>query len=182
MKIREMLDRLDEISRRDFLKGAGATAGLAATDAMSAPWKVTSTTDQMTDKKSKDLSVVSDDNRAFLKFWPESNSAAFALIKQEVLKAGSNDIIYGAIRFGSSNPEAFMLKRDSKGRYHVGWFYHPELAKKIMNFTGRLLIQVPIYGKGDEIYKFTIEPIKEQEVDEASEDAVKRIEQLVQYK
>ena len=30
MKIREMLDRLDEISRRDFLKGAGATAGLAA--------------------------------------------------------------------------------------------------------------------------------------------------------
>jgi TonB family protein len=31
MKIREMLDRLDEISRRDFLKGVGATAGLAAT-------------------------------------------------------------------------------------------------------------------------------------------------------
>lgn len=30
MKIREMLDRLDEISRRDFLKGAGAAAGAAA--------------------------------------------------------------------------------------------------------------------------------------------------------
>jgi TonB family protein len=30
MKIREMLDRLDEISRRDFLKGVGATAGLVA--------------------------------------------------------------------------------------------------------------------------------------------------------
>lgn len=30
MKIREMLDRLDEISRRDVLKGIGATAGSAA--------------------------------------------------------------------------------------------------------------------------------------------------------
>jgi TonB family protein len=30
MKIREMLDQLDEISRRDFLKGVGATAGLVA--------------------------------------------------------------------------------------------------------------------------------------------------------
>jgi hypothetical protein len=30
MKISEMLNRLDEISRRDFLKGAGATAGLVA--------------------------------------------------------------------------------------------------------------------------------------------------------
>jgi TolA protein len=28
--LREYIDRLDEISRRDFLKGAGATAGLAA--------------------------------------------------------------------------------------------------------------------------------------------------------
>ena len=29
MKIREMLDQLDEISRRDFIKGAGVGAGLA---------------------------------------------------------------------------------------------------------------------------------------------------------
>ena len=27
--LRTMLDRLDEISRRDFIKGVGATAGLA---------------------------------------------------------------------------------------------------------------------------------------------------------
>ena len=29
--LREYIDQLDEISRRDFLKGAGAAAGLAAT-------------------------------------------------------------------------------------------------------------------------------------------------------
>ena len=32
--LREYIDRLDEISRRDFLKGAGATAGLAAGSAL----------------------------------------------------------------------------------------------------------------------------------------------------
>jgi hypothetical protein len=38
--LREYIDQLDEISRRDFLKGAGATAGLAAMGA-AAPAKAT---------------------------------------------------------------------------------------------------------------------------------------------
>ena len=182
--LREYVDQLDEISRRDFLKGAGATAGLAATDAIAAPWQARTTTDQMTDKKSKDLSVESDDKRAFLKFWPDSNSAAFALIEKKVLQSGTNGIIYGAIRFGSSPPESLLLKEDRNGKYYVGWFYHNEVAKKIMNFTGKLLIQVPIYTKGNEVYKFTIEPMKEQSLEESepSNDAVARIEELTKYK
>lgn len=51
MKIRQVLDRLDEISRRDFLKGAGAAAvgGLASKDSK-ADWKDIYKKDMLTNK------------------------------------------------------------------------------------------------------------------------------------
>lgn len=51
MKIRQVLDRLDEISRRDFLKGAGAAAvgGLAGKDSK-ADWSVFYSKDKLTNE------------------------------------------------------------------------------------------------------------------------------------
>jgi hypothetical protein len=52
--LREYIDQLDEISRRDFLKGAGATAGLAAMGAAKdakADWNISSIDDPLTGEK-----------------------------------------------------------------------------------------------------------------------------------
>lgn len=48
MNMREVLNRLDEISRRDFLKGVGATAGLAATGGAGSALGQTGTSHQNT--------------------------------------------------------------------------------------------------------------------------------------
>jgi hypothetical protein len=45
--LREYIDQLDEISRRDFLKGAGATAGLAAVGAPKAQTSESEIVEQM---------------------------------------------------------------------------------------------------------------------------------------
>ena len=68
--LREYIDQLDEISRRDFLKGAGATAGLAAIGApkdAKAEWLPPVTkTDPMTDVKTTHWFNISDDSSVML--------------------------------------------------------------------------------------------------------------------
>jgi hypothetical protein len=71
--LREYLDQLDEISRRDFLKGAGATAGLAAVGApkdAKADWeRLPSITDKMSDEVTDRFINVSNDGTATLKYF-----------------------------------------------------------------------------------------------------------------
>jgi hypothetical protein len=82
--LREYIEILDEISRRDFLKGAGATAGLAAIGApkdAKADWWTGSYTDNLTGGKSTFMNNPSTENpniQLSMRNWP--NAGGYVLV------------------------------------------------------------------------------------------------------
>jgi hypothetical protein len=198
--LREYIEILDEISRRDFLKGAGATAGLAAMGgANAAPFKHTTSKDQMTGKKTADVSTVkSNDGKAILELRRGTKPMVVVEVPGAIFNAGSLGTKC-RYKIGNGPVVETLLAMPSSGAYDWGAILPSYqggngLAEKIMNHSGEVLFEVDLYKVGGKVFKFTIEPdatsrsVKEQDtaeesVDEAaSPDAVHRIEQLVQYK
>jgi hypothetical protein len=74
--IREYIDQLNEINRRDFIKGAGATAGLAAMGSAQANWQkqgdilgVDSGTGKLTGQNTQNYRNTSTDGSAVLSLY-----------------------------------------------------------------------------------------------------------------
>jgi hypothetical protein len=197
--LREYINQLDEISRRDFLKGAGAAAGLAATDAISAPFKHSQNVDPMTDKvQSKNSTVVSDDGSAQL--YIQWNSGVWFDLKKGLLgltnSTGGFYLQNMRIKIGNEPVKKTYgtLSKNFKSMQIGGPAETKNLASQILKHSGELRIEAELSNGNTKVFKFTIEPdatsrsvkeqnIAEKSVDEtASPDAVKRIEQLVQYK
>jgi hypothetical protein len=181
--LREYIDQLDEISRRDFLKGAGATAGLAAMGASK-------------DAEASDTMIPG-----------ESNDVRSALILYYMCKKGFADSgICAALQNSISKYfKAYPRKRDMVNfnyRYLFDKFqkeltdqgeqafkskYNPyfnngfqkEIIEKLnsyMEFSGTPPTDTQLAGVRNSM-------MREEEVDEtATPDAVARIEELVKYK
>ena len=194
MKIREMLDSLDEISRRDFLKGAGATAGLAATDAISAPFKHSTPVDPMTNKSiGKFTTIKSDNNQAFISILNSGPGSVSINVPEYIDTQIKTRSVFplqaqGRIKFGNGPVLPITL-----GQFKIGKFAIIDTAgirQKILTHTGEMKIEIPLSRSGAVVYKFTIEPDatsqelakNNKDLDEASDDAVARILELSKNK
>jgi TAT (twin-arginine translocation) pathway signal sequence len=176
--LREYINQLDEISRRDFIKGAGATAGLAAMGApglalANSPY-INSFTYQQIDKIiAQSLFLYN-----YTKDWQGNEQIARQMMQHInnylAIKPGQKSVVerlYDRIQqltndTKQNNPERYNTQRNSSLKHvdnlNLSWQFIFD------NFKNN---QTP-----------TNENV-EQDVDEtATPDAVKRIEQLVQYK
>jgi hypothetical protein len=166
MKIRDIIteELLDEISRRGFLKGlsAAAVAG-AAGSVMAAPFKHTTSKDQMTGEKTADVSTVkSNDGKAIL----ELHRGANPMVVLEVPGAIFNARTFGTscrYKIGNGPVIETLLGKPSSGASNWGAIL-PQfnggqgLAEKIMQHSGEVLFEVDLYRIGPKVFKFTIEP------------------------
>ena len=161
--LREYLDQLDEISRRDFLKGAGAVAGLAATDALAAPWQHRTSKDPMDDKVNKEINVLSTDKRAKLHVG----------ISDDFVQLQTNDLIdydnYGSeggrgngrFRLGTLAPDDIkIIQTGRSSRYAELYSEKIDLKQTLLRLKNPTIvkIQVPVLGSGSRTYIFEIEP------------------------
>jgi TonB family protein len=117
MKIREMLDRLDEISRRDFLKGVGATAGLAATGGAGSALGQTATGQQSTAAAAAEKAKL--DQLARLK------AAAGA-------EGGRGGVVGSEKPYGDEEIARFNAERENQYNLEL---YKWEFLKKVMSLT-----------------------------------------------
>jgi hypothetical protein len=206
--LREYIDQLDEISRRDFLKGAGAAAGAAALGApkdAKADWeRLPSITDKMTDEVTNRFINVSNDGTATLRYFHTAGSQfqdrTLTLKRNNGAwrqPPGSRGIVYGRLRVDNlpAFDISFVWMEDSQTRRVVldnvaihlagnqpfGAGYEA-MINALLQAKQRILIDTSNIG-GDILEFNPRVRNEEKEVDEAaSPDAVKRIEQLVQYK
>ena len=150
---------LEEIDRRGFLKGMGAAAAAgAAGSAMSAPFNHGNHVDQMTGKENGKYSEVrSDNSNAVLSIqWPgHSWPGVWIEIPGATINFDSADGTTGRVKINGTVKE-MSLDRVGSGSYSKAKTDIP--PKSILTTSGDLWIEVPIYRKGNQIYKFTIEP------------------------
>lgn len=172
---REYIDMLDEISRRGFLKGAGAAAGLAATGAVAAPFRHGGYVDQMTGQGKGNYSVVKSDNsNASLTIqWPGKTEFPGAVIqipgaivsyevKSKVWQA------QGRIKIGNEPVESVTFFRPDSGKWDTAMLSFDygeftkasDIARKILKHSGKVKIEVPLYKQGPTVFDFTIEQDK----------------------
>ena len=180
-----MGSELDEdLTRRGFLKGAGAAAVAgAAGSAMAAPFKHSQTVDPMTDKaQGGNSTVVSDDGSAKLYIqwnsgvWFDLNqgrvgynstSTGFPLQTMRI-KLGNNPVqdIGGTVNKNFKSIQVGIDPADTK-----------QLASKILKHSGELRLEVLLADGNKKVFKFTIEPdatsksVKEQGVAEVANTA-----------
>jgi hypothetical protein len=216
--LREYIDQLDEISRRDFLKGAGATAGLAAMgdpkDAEAARyWSRDPITEKFTSNTNADnfrgawLFTNEEGSGIWISLMEPTNMSVKALEQnrlhypvitspQYVLRFDQGQIYNGTGIVGS-----FPVKRDPRYKsYGISLVVNdPTAFKRIMNQeflkADKIHVRLQIDNQPTTLTFSTshtqsgnkgISPptkLAEEEVDEAATpNAVKRIEQLAQYK
>jgi hypothetical protein len=212
--LREYIDQLDEISRRDFLKGAGATAGLAATDAIAAPFIHGQNVDPMTNKVQGSRStVVSNDGLARLYIqWNSGDTGVWLELNQGRLGydsvAGGFPLQNVRIKLGSGPVENTYgtIGKDFKSMQIGSPNESKKLANRILKHSGEIKVEAELRGGNTKVFKFTIEQdavtrsqaqaptqqqlasvrqamaMEEESLDEASDDAIKRIEELTKYK
>jgi hypothetical protein len=166
------LQQLDEISRRGFLKGIGAAAGLAATGAVAAPFKHGQNVDPMDNKPgAKTATVKSNDGLAelYIQYGEKGQpDGVWIDIKNGRIDRPSGSE-FARVKFGSEPVTNAWGDVDRNSGFksaqlggHSTNSTHPNstsfLAKKILRHSGELKVELPIYGKGKHIYIFTIEP------------------------
>ena len=193
--LREYIDQLDEINRRDFLKGVGATAGLAATGAAQADWQkqgdilgVDSGTGKLTGQNTQNYRNTSTDGSAVLSLYKGQVQSMGITNKAGKWSPKSKEPI-GAIKI-DSNPATrveFMIM----GNPAVASIISPggvagdsasqELVNAIINAKQRVAIDTASLGGG--IVQFSAGGVSEDaELDEAIDDAVQRVEELFRNK
>ena len=151
---------LEEVDRRGFLKGLGAAAVAgAAGSALAAPFNHGSYKDAMTGEGGGGFSLIKSDNsNASLQIsWPGSNQPGFIItIPRTVINMGVRGA-GGRIKIGGKVDSIFLNPLRSNDPSSAG-VLDADIARKILNTPGELLIEVPIYREGNQIYRFTVEP------------------------
>lgn len=189
--LREYIEILDEISRRDFLKGVGATAGLAATGAAKADWQkqadilhVGGEGNPVTNYKN-----TSSDGSAVLAAYTNPSSAGVTNTKGAWNQARRGVELSGAIKIDGGAPiaiEFHNMRPQTASIVAPGGVGGDAASQKIINaiLNAKQSIVMDARDLGGGILQFSSNGIREdEELDEAgTPDAVKRIEQLVQYK
>jgi hypothetical protein len=185
--IREYIDQLDEINRRDFLKGVGATAGLAATGAAQADWQ-----------KQADIPGVDAGHGASTvsnyRNTSTDGSTVLSLYKGQVQSMGianktgkwspKSKEPMGAVKI-DSNP-AFKVEFMIMGNPAIASIMAPggvsgdaagqQIVSSIVNAKERVAIDTSSLGGG--IAQFRAGNVSEDaELDEAIDDAVQRVEE-----
>ena len=173
--LREYIEQLDEISRRDFLKGAGATAGLAA---MGAAKGQTIPVPQATPDDIKHRQLV----MAYFKLIRDVVNPLIKFDKSQITDNLSSDI------FLTYNQDGNIL--DIKSSDNSPWsqavvnafaqaFPNKQLPKGFEQFpipAGRPSSRMSFRFTPKQVYGL------EEELDEASDDAVSRILELSKNK
>ncbi len=186
--LREYLDQLDEISRRDFLKGAGATAGLAAVGGLpnlakantpAAP-KVLANTPlppawyKLPDAGGRAIAI---DRAIILYIFAENNDPQTANIVKQALNEYFKTVNLPDVfttRYNIWKGSLDKTKEADPQKYQQSMTTVLSNAQKTIGIVNALT---------NEAKKISNESIAEEEVDEAATpDAVKRIEELVKYK
>jgi hypothetical protein len=169
----------EDLSRRGFLRGAGAAAVAgAAGSAMAAPFKHSQNVDPMTDKAQGGTStVVSDDGSGKLHIqWNSENSGVWFYLNQGLL--GFSSVSSGfplqsmRIKIGNSpvNDTVGTVSKNFKSMQIGGPDDTKQLASKILKHSGELRLEVLLANGNKKVLKFTIEPdatsrsVKEQGV------------------
>lgn len=153
--------KIHEIDRRGFLRGLGAAAMAGATgSAMAAPFSHGEFADQMTGKTQGKYSVLrSDNSKASITIkWPGSNQPGFVItVPGEVLQLGIRGA-GGRIKINDKVEDIYFHPMNDHGAYSSAGVLSDSIARKLLKSNGEVLIQIPVYGKGEPVYKFTVEP------------------------
>jgi hypothetical protein len=176
--LREYIEILDEISRRDFIKGAGATAGLAA---IGAPGQAKASDYRLTESDWKMILLGCYFVNIPANYLPHRGPQA--AIRNQLLELGpfiGQDLQKDIDSIGAkmrANPEYItnILKMLNDMDDQIN------LANRISEVRTRV-----VRGMSPEERRYHMNRLgikEDEELDEAgTPDAVKRIEQLVQYK
>jgi len=163
MRLHEIIPNdplLEDLSRRGFLKGLGAAAGMAATGAQAAPFSHGEYKDQMTGKSKGRYSTVKADNgNATLTLkWPGSGRARVDVdLPGKTINFGASGSSRARVKVGNDPVIETYLNRGESGDYSWGAILDTNLVRKILAHSGELKIEVNIFRTGPEIFKFTIE-------------------------
>ena len=176
--LREYIDQLDEISRRDFLKGAGATAGLAAIGDVQA---------QKSRYTSADINTIKEGVEAY--FWMTSQEPAPGKQMWGIQRTKS------ALDKIAKNPEGKKIILDTWNKLRKSGL--PDeiitdmLGRGTMTTRVQKLEQLAAFDNfsqgpaptDQQLASVRRDMAMEEDLEEtASPDAVKRIEDLVNYK
>lgn len=193
--LREYIDQLDEISRRDFLKGAGAAAGLAAVGSpkdaeahWTGPYKQT---DRMNDVETTSWANNSTDGSAMLLLKYDKPNGYYPVIMGNnfQFRRPADDIApYGRLRVdkGTVVPILFGYFGDSNRGVMFGPDLnrpgpYPRIGDMIANAKREVLIDVgSISNKG--VLEFPIDRVSEEQLDETPEDPIAKIDALFRNK
>jgi hypothetical protein len=196
--LRKYIDQLDEISRRDFIKGAGATAGLAAMGSAQADWQ-----------KQADIPGVDAGHGASTvsnyRNTSTDGSAILSLYKGPALDKGQVQSMGITNRAGKWSPKsrepmgavkidnnpAFKIEFMIMGNPAIASIRAPggvsgdaasqKIVSSIVNAKERVAIDTSSLGGG--IVQFRAGNVSEDaELDEAIDDAVQRVEELFKDK
>jgi hypothetical protein len=194
--IREMMDQLDEISRRDVLKGAGAAALGVATGAKADWEREPDVTDSMTDEVISKWKNTSNDRKATLKFThspksPSWNTRQLTLARNDGIwmqPQGSTGSAPGRLRVDNNKHFEiwFIWMVDQRMRVVLnsvkvviaGQMYGPEyeeMVNQLLTAKQRILIDASSMGGG--ILEFRPQ-IREDQIEEVSPDALAKIDKL----
>lgn len=195
--LREYIDQLDEISRRDFLKGAGAAVAGAAVgqpkDATAHWVGPLKQKDRMTDLESSTWANRSTDGSADLMLKHDSRNGYNAILisnRADFRRPSQNIAPHGRLRIdgGPVIVILFFYYADSNKAVMIG----PDFTDTRQNLSGNqlgtmigsakreILIDVSMISNMG-ILEFPVDRVSE-DLEEASPDAIKRIEELAKYK
>jgi hypothetical protein len=186
--LREMMDQLDEINRRDFIKGAGAAAGLAAMGQAKADWQKQADIPH-TDPKTAPIQNyrnTSTDGSAILTLYKGQGGSMTIANRAGKWNPKSNTPM-GAVKIDSD--PAFKVEFAVMGNPAVASIFSPggvsgdsasqKLVAAIVNAKQRVAIDTNSLGGG--IVQFRAGAVSEDaELDEAIDDAVRKVEELFQ--
>ena len=195
--LREYMDKLDEISRRDFLKGAGAAAIAGAAGGAKADWEKDDVTDRMSDEVTKRYKNVSTNGEATLQYFPKDGQ--LTLLRSGGYWKPSDGIgqtpDFGRIRIdnhpvrnirfmyvrGPANMVSIVGMEGSFGRWASADFH--TMLKELLNAQSRILIDTSNIGGDILQFNPNVKENLEQEVaEQVGPDAVQKVEDLFRNK
>lgn len=155
--------RIDEITRRDLLKGIGAAGALAATGAKAAPFRhITTDPDPMDDTQQTFATLTSKDWGASIQLHYKQGVIAIILtgdydsFKVDTFRYG-NEYQNVRMRFGQQ-PVLNRQAQITGSNYNVLQLNDPELIKKFVDFDGTFLWETNILGQGKKVFAFDVDP------------------------
>lgn len=191
--IREYIDQLDEINRRDFIKGAGAAAGLAAMGQAKANWQRQpniSDVDRTTGKRSggsvQSYRNISTDSSSALNLYKGQGGSMTITNRAGKWNPRSEEPM-GAVKIDDA--PAFKVEFMIMGNPAIASIMAPggvsgdaasqKIVSSIVNAKQRVAIDTTRLGGG--IVQFRANTVSEDaELDEAIDDAVRTVEELFQ--